>query len=117
LELLLIVRVVEKVLDILAHSGCNETGAVSGKTMLVALDNFFSQAFSAEPYHKNFNFFWKTVAIMSKITVLLIVRVVEKVLDILAHSGCNETGAVSGKTMLVLAWVFLFSSIQRRAIP
>lgn len=31
-----------------------------------------------------------------EVTLLLIERVVEKVLDILAHSGCNETRAVSG---------------------
>jgi hypothetical protein len=34
-----------------------------------------------------------------EVTLLLIERVVEKVLDILAHSGCNETIAVSGKIM------------------
>ncbi|KAJ9488897.1 60S ribosomal protein L10a [Penicillium thymicola] len=46
-----------------------------------ALDNFFSQAFSAEPYHKNFNFFWKTVAIMSKITVAGVRQNVENLLN------------------------------------
>lgn len=34
-----------------------------------------------------------------EVTLLLIERVVEKVLDILAHSGCNETRTVSGKIM------------------
>ncbi|KAJ5482016.1 Ribosomal protein L1superfamily [Penicillium sp. IBT 31633x] len=46
-----------------------------------ALNNFFSQAFSAEPYHKNFNFFWKTVAIMSKITVAGVRQNVENLLN------------------------------------